>query len=467
METQTTESIEGRLLAGTQSMAVKVKFASKYSLWIGLDGHEVDSMPVDLELHVDGKNVEMGPCRILQKTGDEPEEGLRRLVSNDRLLDFEKLFFHSKVDEIDATFSKLSPILGYKESIETTFRDFVSDLTYDLNVYANHLDQIDSAYVDEPRPVKEVIQADLIKAIGPSLKQYLDTQMERLESLVSRYSAQEDEHHGYYFRKQLWNVILRSPILARTNLKPRGYNGDSEMMRMIYKNDYQGDSTFGRLLHKYSIERPAAQAVRNRRVEVAGMLKRYLEEHSRRSPERIRVLSVACGPALEIQDIIRSADDARALHLSLLDQDELALLEVATLVDEMEKSLDTRISADFIKESVRTMLVSRELKNRWGRFDFIYSMGLFDYLTAPVATAVIKKLYQLLNPDGEMVIGNFAAGNPNRYFMEYWHDWKLIYRSEEDFIRLVPDLAGVVTDIRTDSTGIQMLLRIAKRGVDD
>ena len=197
------------------------------------------------------------------------------------------------------------------------------------------------------------------------------------------------------------------------------------------------------------------------------MLKRHIQERKEQHPETIRVLSVACGPALEIRDIVRSAADAKMLHFSLLDQDELALLEVATLVDELEKSLGTKISADFIKESVRTMLVSRQLKNRWGRFDFIYSMGLFDYLTAPVASAVIKKLYQLLNPDGRMVIGNFASGNPSRYFMEYWHDWKLIYRSEDEFIRLVPELAGAETDIRTDSTGIQMLLSIVKRGGDD
>ena len=209
---------------------------------MGLEEGIVDSEPVGLELQVDGKSIGMSSCRVLEERGGESAAGMRRLVSLDRLLDFEKLLFHSKVDEIDATFSKLSPILGYKETIDGTFRSFVSDLTYDLNVYATHLDQIDSGYADEPQSVKDLIQASLIKSIGPSLKKYLDTEMDRLEELVSGYSAQEDEHHGYYFRKQLWNVILRSPILARTNLKPRGYNGDSEMMRMIYRDEYQGDS---------------------------------------------------------------------------------------------------------------------------------------------------------------------------------------------------------------------------------
>ena len=130
------------------------------------------------------------------------------------------------------------------------------------------------------------------------------------------------------------------------------------------------------------------------------------------------------------------------MHFSLFDQDQQALLEAAGLVSEIEKSLQTEISVDFIKESVRTMLVTRALQERWGQFHFIYSMGLFDYLTAPVAAAVLKKLYQLLTPGGEMVIGNFFVENPSRYYMEYWHDWKIIYRTEEDFLPDCVDAAG-------------------------
>jgi len=150
------------------------------------------------------------------------------------------------------------------------------------------------------------------------------------------------------------------------------------------------------------------------------------------------------------------------MHFSLFDQDQQALLEAAGLVSDMEKSLKSEISADFIRESVRTMLVTRALQERWGQFHFIYSMGLFDYLTAPVATAVIRKLYQLLTPGGEMVIGNFHVVNPSRFFMEYWLDWKIIYRTEEDFLRLVEGLSGAEVSVRYDATRIQMLLHVRK-----
>jgi extracellular factor (EF) 3-hydroxypalmitic acid methyl ester biosynthesis protein len=442
-------------------------YASKYSVWVDSVDDDFGSRVEGLELRIEDKYIDMAPGRMLPERGDEPKEGMRRFVSLGRFFDFEKFFFRSKIDEIDSSFSERKLILGYKDEIKEPFRQFVSGLTYDLNVYANHLDQLDAEFSQEPEAVRDIIQASIIAEIAPPLMEYLDAQLGELEALASGFSAEENEHHGYYFRKQLWNVILRSPILARTNQKPRGYSGDSEMMRMIYHNGYMGGTTFGRILHKYSVGKPAAQAVRNRRVVIADILKRRSLERASDAGEKVRVLSVACGPAFEIRDIVQSAEDASRIHFSMLDLDELALLEVASLIDELEKSLGTKISADLIKESVRTLLVSRELKTRWGRFDFIYSMGLFDYLTAPVASVVIKKLYQLLKPDGEMVIGNFASGNPTRYFMEYWHDWKLIYRSEADMVKLASDLSGAEIGVTTDETGIQMLMRITKRGVDE
>ncbi len=90
-------------------------------------------------------------------------------------------------------------------------------------------------------------------------------------------------------------------------------------------------------------------------------------------------------------------------------------------------------------------------------------MGLFDYLTPPVASAVLRKLYALLLPGGEMAIGNFHESNPNRYYMDYWLDWPIIYRTEESFIALAEGLKGAQTWVEFDDTGVQMMLRIRKQ----
>jgi len=449
--------LEGWITVREQTMPVRARFASRYSLWIDANGSGVQPGDVQmLALKVNARVVEVGRCRFLAAEDGGPA----RLVTVDGIQDFEKLFFHSRTSRVESAFLNLSLILGYKERISGPFRDFVSGLTYDLNVYTTLLDQVDADSRDEPPPVRAAIQENVISRVEPDFFSYLDERSAALERIVKRFSETEHEHHGYYFRRQLWSMLLRSPIMARTNVKPRGYNGDSEMMRLIYQDDYQGDTTLGRMLHKYAVAKRGAQAVRNRRGWIAGLIHRLLTEGPAAAP-MLRVLSVACGPALEVKDVLATPEDCRGLHFSLFDQDQQALLEAGSLVREIETRHGVELSVDFIKESVRTMLVTRALQERWGQFHFIYSMGLFDYLTAPVAAAVLRKLFQLLEPGGEMVIGNFSTANPDRVFMEYWLDWKIIHRSEQDLLHLTVGIDAECS-VEADPTGIQMLLHLRK-----
>jgi len=462
---QTAPYFPGVLKSRDAELPVRARYASRYSLWLEYGDGTAEELTGDfplLTLEVDSKSVEMGPCRVWQERNGSG--GAFRLVPLGSIPNFEKLFFRSRIDTLESSAVNLPLILGYKNSINTAFREYVSDLTYDLSAYKTLFDRIDSEYREEDPAVRDSIQAGILENLGPDLMGYLDAQLSRLYQIVRDFTDKEHEHHGYYFRKQLWNIILCSPIMARTNLKPRGYIGDSEMMRMIYLDDYQGESTFGKIMHKHPVGQPAAQAVRNRRRDLAAMVTRFMDAPANAALSRVNVLSVACGPAFELADILRTSRDCERLHYSLLDQDQQALLEAAGLVAEIEERLHTRLSVDFIKESVRTMLVTRELQERWGEFHFIYSMGLFDYLTPPVAVAVLKKLYNLLLPGGELVIGNFSTHNPTLYYMAYWLDWSILHRTEEELVALAAELPGATTSVEYDETGIQMFLRIQKRG---
>ncbi len=135
---------------------------------------------------------------------------------------------------------------------------------------------------------------------------------------------------------------------------------------------------------------------------------------------------------------------------------------ILTLVNNIEKRRNAKVKVVYLQESVRTMLTTRQLSSKWGHFRFIYSMGLFDYLTPPVAKAVLRNLYQLLQPGGEMIIGNFHVSNPSKIYMEYWGDWVLYYRTEEEFLNLLKIEQGVEKSVTFDDTGIQMFLRIKR-----
>ncbi len=458
------DGANGSITAGKTSIPVDVRCASKFSLWIRfLNGERYkDGMTFsNLTIPLNGKQAELGPFRLKSEPNIEGYAG--RLIPLTDFYDLETLFSEHKIEKLQTAFVNLPLVLSHKENIRPSFKDYTANLTYDLNVYKTMFDKLESEYRDEPEDVREMAQQVILDTEGMKFKHFLDMKLQELQNLVKDFDKEEHERHGFYFRKQLWNIITCCPFMARTNLKPRGYSGDSVMMKMLYFNGYEGETTYYKLLNKHPLEAPAAQAVRNRRGLISRALFQFKTRYRPTPSRKMKVLSVACGPAFELKDILLTAQDCELYHFALLDQDREALLEAAVNVNQIEKSLDCKISVDYLNESVRTMLSTPQLKRKWGKFQFIYSMGLFDYLTPPVARAVLKKLYELLDVGGEMVIGNFHVSNPSRYYMEYWLDWVLYYRTDEEFLELLEGDSSAEVEVSFEDTGVQMFLRIRKR----
>ena len=449
--------------AHDEVIPIYAKQASKYSLWVRFpnshrfnDGEEF----AKLIITVNGDSVKLGPCRLLSEPNIDGYAG--RITFINDFFDFGNLLTKHKILKLQSEFLDLPLILAHKDNIGKEFKDYTSNLNYDLNVYKNLFDKLDSEYQEEPENVKKLIQRSIIDTEGRKFHFFLNDNLEKLGGIVKDFSKEEHERHGFYLRKQLWNIIMCSPFMARTNLKPRGYSGDSVMMRMIYANEYEGESIFSKILNKHPLDHPGAQAVRNRRAIISRKLSEIKDRYRNHLEAKCKILSVACGPAFELKDLLSSPDDCDSFHFTLLDQDKYALFEAAILVDQIEKTLGRKIAINYLNESVRTMLGTRHLEEKWGQFDFVYSMGLFDYLTPPVAAAVLKKLYELLRRGGEMVIGNFHVSNPSRYYMEYWLDWVLYYRNESEFKELLGETSSAETVVSFEDTRVQMFLQIRK-----
>jgi extracellular factor (EF) 3-hydroxypalmitic acid methyl ester biosynthesis protein len=182
----------------------------------------------------------------------------------------------------------------------------------------------------------------------------------------------------------------------------------------------------------------------------------------RPSREPFRFFSVAAGPAWELQDLYQTPEDAARFHCALLDQDPHALAAARENVARIEQQRNVRLRVDWHQDSVRTMLRTRDLGSRFGRHHFVYSMGLFDYLTPPVARAVLERMYELLLPGGTLLVGNYHAQNPSRLYMEYWLDWALFLRTEESFLALADGIPGAARSITHEDSRCQMFLRLDK-----
>ncbi|OHD62815.1 MAG: hypothetical protein A2176_02950 [Spirochaetes bacterium RBG_13_51_14] len=453
----------GFLVNGGISVPVRVSYASRFSVFVSFTENIKPVHGTDYEkliLSIESRDFEFSSCRILLETNSDPYAA--RLVFLNDLFDFKNLFFEQKLINLETLSKNLSLILSQKENVKETFKNYITELAYDIKVYQQFFDDLDRKCANEPEQVREVIFNAIVNSEGKKFEAFYEEKLNELEQLIAGYTNEEHRLHGFYLRKQMWDIILRSEFMARTNIKPRGYAGDSVMMRMLYENAYCGDSTFARILNKFGLNVPAAQSVRNRRVMISKILRQVQQKFADRNVKTLRIMSVACGPAFELSDLFITADDTMRFQCTLLDQDPEALGEAEENIHRIEAAFGHSIQAIYLQDSVRTMLRTPDIHNKWGRFHFIYSMGLFDYLTQPVAKAVIEKIYSLLEPGGSMFIGNYHVQNRSRWFMEYWLDWVLYYRTEEDMIELIRDTDAEAVSILFEESGCQMFLSTHK-----
>lgn len=198
---------------------------------------------------------------------------------------------------------------------------------------------------------------------------------------------------------------------------------------MIYANDYRGPTPVGRLLHKHSVSTPAGDAVRNRRALVANKFSALANARGADAPP-MTLLSVACGPAHEIADIFTSPAAFGKFRIVLLDQDAEALSEAREKIGAVEAQYPgCRVDVRYQQESIGGLLRSGPKRDGLDRFDFIYSMGLYDYLGNRTAQKLTNALFDMLQPGGTLLLGNYSTGNPTRTYLEYWCNWWLVYRT--------------------------------------
>jgi extracellular factor (EF) 3-hydroxypalmitic acid methyl ester biosynthesis protein len=455
----------GRLEGGGASAAVTVGCASRLSLHVRFDGPAPRDGARFAGLILeggDGGQVRLSACRFDE--GRAPPGYHGRLVFVEDVYDCRAVIHEGTFSELRAAFQNLPLVLSQREAVRPEFARWVADLVYDLSVFRRFFDDLDRTFADEPAAAATAARAAVRRSEGEKLIAFLVEKDAELVKQVQGYSKEEHERHGFYLRRMAWHLIVTSGIHRRTNLKPRGYAGDAEMMRLIYENGYAGDSLFGELLHKHAVAMPGAEAVRNRRRIVPRALREVAARFADLD-EPLRFLSLASGPAAELQDLFTAAADCARFEVALLDQDPQALEAARGAVAAIEAARGARISARYLADSVRTMLRDRRLGERLGTFHAVYSMGLFDYLSPPVAKAVLARAYDLVVPGGMMLVGNYHVAHASRRYMDYWLDWPLYTRTRESFLALAEGLSAAEITVDLDDSGCQMFLRIEKGGL--
>ena len=248
-------------------------------------------------------------------------------------------------------------------------------------------------------------------------------------------------------------IHARSDFVRRLQEWPRGYPGDFETVEYLCHGRSRAEQgTIHDICETYSLTRAIAQQHRNKVQHQAVRVMRTLLD----KPGTARIFSIACGSCPDFRRIAAHLPSLLGA-LWLNDSDNDALTFSARALHHVHGRVHLR-PGNAIK-------VVRKTAMNGLKFDLVLAGGLFDYLPDEPAAYLIKHAWSLLDSGGTLFFTNIARGNPYRPLIEYFGDWFLIERSEDDVMRLCDD-AGIprnAIEIAREETGLTLMIEARRQ----
>lgn len=351
----------------------------------------------------------------------------------------------------------------YKVSLD--YKVIIADMHSFFSEMRLWLDQVELGIRSTPSGDRLSLGQELVGELGQSIVPMINTLFEKFESIASRLDEELRPLHCAYMKRQLHPLLLCSPFAYRTFTKPLGYAGDYEVVNMIAREAHEGSTLFAKIVNLWFLKQPPAEAHRNR---IECLAQKLLEETVRvRSRGRpARVLSLACGPAVEMQRFIERQEVSNEASLVLIDFNDETLQHAGAALAEVKKRHHRHTPVQMVRKSVQQVLkeagktVARAADQQ---YDFVYCTGIYDYLSDPVCQRLTEVLYDWVAPGGLFLATNVDPSNPLRNGMEHLLDWNLVYRNGQQLRALKP--AGADPDqvvVKSDLTGVNLVFEARK-----
>lgn len=375
--------------------------------------------------------------RVFIKTGDIPVNAI---------LDI------SNVSRLDFVLDKIKKEISGMYDISSEYRHEVSELSYKLRILKKVLDDFEKSIKDEDQTIKQKILDDALNLLEKECFDDITKHLYKINDLVKNIDVKDDIYKKYltYFQNELNEYLFLSPFINRIYYKPLGYAGDYEMMNMIYANIPRGESLFAKILDKYTLEIPVARANRNR---IPYMLEKIKTIGSKvlETKDRIKISSIACGPCLEIQELLKKEEISNYIDFTLLDSSNEALLSAKNKLEEIKKKYNRSATFKFINESIYPLIKNKKVQDMIDKDqDIIYSLGLFEYLSDITVTRLIRVLYDKVSSGGVLILGNYDDKNKDKSYMELGGEWFLFYREPNKMISFTKDLSSCLASVEDD-----------------
>jgi extracellular factor (EF) 3-hydroxypalmitic acid methyl ester biosynthesis protein len=348
------------------------------------------------------------------------------------------------------------------EIINPEFKALSFEIKNYLSLIKTKLDNLENQLMVQSQARKnsyrEVISSNFENEFVDRLKSY----SRKLDKIFSPIADKElRKIHVNFFQKEVASFYIGNPFIGRALKKPQGYAGDFEMMNQIYRDSLEGQTFFEMLMHRYGINESSSLSVKYRQGYFCNKLMMLADGR-----DSVTIASMASGPAREVVEFLSkvSPEVSSKYRIFLIDQDIDALLNAKRNCFEQILRRNLKCEMHFLAISVKEIIEQQSTVNPLNgvTMDFLYTAGLYDYLTQPVAQMLTQNLLSMVKSGGEMIIGNFHPNNPTKTISELVADWKLIHRNDEEMKNILAFSKYSSFKLHRDTEGIDLFLEIVK-----
>ncbi len=234
-----------------------------------------------------------------------------------------------------------------------------------------------------------------------------------------------------FYRGSINYLFSHSLIGSRALSKPFGYPGDYVMLQTLYDNKTISNNKLGNYIDMFFLNDTLAKAVINR-VEIMG--DRIIKFINESNLKEINILNIASGSGFELKKIISNQFDKKVIY-HCFDQEVASLSYISHNCCDKNKNVEVRLYKEDIKVFFRNWKSDK-------KFDFIYNIGLADYLPNNILGSLASESFASLNKDGVFVLAHKDYKLFSYHSIAWLYDWNFIHRSLDDYLPIINEKIG-------------------------
>lgn len=340
-------------------------------------------------------------------------------------------------------YAKTRPNVGEMKVVPVEYKAFCSDV---LDFAASYLARISRSIGQIEGELSREQKGEIFQFLYDEIKKPWSAMIAEGNDIVIPHHENRDMRAALktYTERVVTQRFVKGATWHRSYFKPLGYPGDFQLMNYMYDERPEGDTLEEMFLHSLGLV--AGRPIVARMFTLGDLLNEWNRENI---DETFRVTSIGSGPAREFEHISRIAAPNCRWEISFVDQEKRAL-EYALSSNPSFVS-DKRFNARAYNASFTEMLDPNRSIFSLPQQDVIYSLGLVDYLSLPLAAKFAKRMLTYVKPGGRLVIANVNNLSTGiTWQAEHVSDWTLYFRSREEMLAMAQGVPNAEVEIKED-----------------